>query len=348
MLGLNDVFTMNTPQLTTTPLGTAAAQPARSCSLSSVPYLCTYNPTGLQTAYDATSAPTGSGTTEAIFAEGDLTQVVADLRQEESDNGLPEVPVTVDQTGAASTDTSGADEWDMDTQYSTGMAQDVKGLILYDAASMDDADLTASFAAFASQDSAQAGSASFGGCEFESELDGSMAADDEIFQEGRAAGPDDVRLRRRYRRVLLGRHPQRCPGRDPGRRVPGLLALRRLGRRHHAADQRRRQLRLRAGLGGRRRRSEPVRGPAQLAGERRSRRLGGRSRGQAHRARRGDGRRSQLRRRRRTSPEPTRVSAGPRWPPRSRSASGTGSSPPTATPPDSPRPSSTPPRAAPP
>jgi pseudomonalisin len=147
VLGLNDVFAAQTPKLTATTLGkagTAAAQPARSCSLTGVPYLCTYNPQGLQAAYDAAGAPTGASTTEAIFAEGDLTQVVTDLRQEESDNGLPQVPVTVDQTGAASTDTSGADEWDMDTQYSTGMAQDVKSLILYDAASLDDADLTAS------------------------------------------------------------------------------------------------------------------------------------------------------------------------------------------------------------
>jgi pseudomonalisin len=188
VLGLNDVFAMQTPKLTTTSLGTAAAQPARSCTLTGVPYLCTYDPQGLQAAYDATSAPTGASTTEAIFAEGDLTQVVADLRQEESDNGLPQVPVTIDQTGAASTDTSGADEWDMDTQYSTGMAQNVKSLILYDASSLDDADLTASFAAFASQDTAQAGSASFGGCEFESELDGSMAADDELFEEAAAQG----------------------------------------------------------------------------------------------------------------------------------------------------------------
>ena len=191
VLGLNNVFAAQTPKLTATTLssaGTATAQPSRSCTLTGVAYLCTYDPQGLQAAYDATSAPTGASTTEAIFAEGDLTQVVTDLRQEESDNGLPQVPVTIDQTGAASTDTSGADEWDMDTQYSTGMAQNVKSLILYDAASLDDADLTASFAAFASQDTAQAGSASFGGCEFESELDGSMAADDEIFEEAALQG----------------------------------------------------------------------------------------------------------------------------------------------------------------
>ena len=46
-------------------------------------YLCDYNPQGLQEAYDATTAATGAETSEAIFAEGDLTQVVKDLRQEE-------------------------------------------------------------------------------------------------------------------------------------------------------------------------------------------------------------------------------------------------------------------------
>jgi pseudomonalisin len=114
--------------------------------------------------------------------------VVSDLRTEETANGLPQVPVTVDNTGAPSTDTSGADEFDMDTQYSTGMAQNVQNLTLYNAPSLDDADLAMAFAAFASQDTAQAGSASFGGCEFESELDGSLTADDELFEEAAAQG----------------------------------------------------------------------------------------------------------------------------------------------------------------
>jgi pseudomonalisin len=183
VLGLNNVFAMSPATLTK-----AATNPASSCTVSGVPYACDYNPQGLQTAYGATGTATGANTTEAIFAEGDLTQVVADLRQEETANGLPQVPVTVDQTGPASTDTSGADEWDLDTQYSTGMAQTVKDLVIYDAPTMDDADLTVAFSDFAAQDQAKAGSASFGGCEVEASLDGSLAADDEAFTEAAAQG----------------------------------------------------------------------------------------------------------------------------------------------------------------
>ena len=181
VLGLNNVFAMS-------PVTTKATNPPSSCTLPGVGYPCSYNPQGLQQAYDATGTPTGSKTTEAIFAEGDLTQVVKDLRTEENANGLPQVPVTIDHTGIASSDTSGEDEWDLDTQYSTGMAQDVKKLVLYDATSLTDSDLAVSFADFAGHDSAKAGSASFGGCEFEAYLDGSMMADDESFAEAAVQG----------------------------------------------------------------------------------------------------------------------------------------------------------------
>jgi pseudomonalisin len=184
VLGLNNVFSMSRADLH----ATAASNPASSCTLQGVGYLCDYNPQGFQIAYDATSAPTGSKTTEAIFAEGDLTQVVKDLRIEEKANKLPQVPVTIDRTGVASTDTSGADEWDLDTQYSTGMAQTVKNLRIYDATSMSDSDLAIGFADFAGQDKAKAGSASFGECEALAYLDGSMVADDESFAEAAAQG----------------------------------------------------------------------------------------------------------------------------------------------------------------
>ncbi len=101
---------------------------------------------------------------------------------------MPQVPVTIDHTGLASSDTSGADEWDLDTQYSTGMAQSVKDLVLYDSTTLDDSDLAIAFADFAAQDKAKAGSASFGECEADAYLDGSMLVDDESFAEAAAQG----------------------------------------------------------------------------------------------------------------------------------------------------------------
>lgn len=177
VLGLNDVA-RDRP----------TTNPPSSCSVSGVGYPCTYNPQGFWEAYDVGATPTGSRTTIAIFAEGNLTQVVKDLRTEEAANGLPKVPVTIVPVGVASPDTSAADEWDLDTQYSTGMAGTVKRLYVYDTTTLTDSDTAREFNAFAAQDVARAGSASFGECENEAFLDGAMLADDEIFAEAAAQG----------------------------------------------------------------------------------------------------------------------------------------------------------------
>jgi subtilase family serine protease len=155
----------------------------------SVPvYPGSYRPANLQLAYDVGSTPTGSKTPIAIFAEGDVTGVISDLRLAEKNNSLPQVTVKVETVGLASTDTSGADEFDMDTQYSSGMAQTVSTLYIYTATSMSDADLALSFNRFAAQKLARAGSASFGECEVFAYLDGSMVADDNSFLQAAAQG----------------------------------------------------------------------------------------------------------------------------------------------------------------
>ncbi len=180
VLGLNNTnFVSARPRVASAP---------SSCLVSGVGYPCVYNPAGFWSAYDATSSPTGASTSIAIFAEGALGGVVSDLRTEEAANGLPQVPVTIVPTGPASSDTSGVDEWDLDTQYSTGMAGTTKQLYLYDASSLSNADLTVSFNAFAAQNVAKAASASFGECEFAAALDGSMLADDNAFMEAAAQG----------------------------------------------------------------------------------------------------------------------------------------------------------------
>jgi pseudomonalisin len=170
VLGLNNAAVMTAPQV-------------------SIPvYPGSYLPQTLQAAYDVGSTPTGSKTPIAIFAEGDVTGVISDLRLAEKANSLPQVTVKVETVGLASTDTSGADEFDMDTQYSSGMAQTVSTLYIYAATSMSDSDLALSFNRFAAQKVARAGSASFGECEVFAYLDGSMLADDNSFLEAAAQG----------------------------------------------------------------------------------------------------------------------------------------------------------------
>jgi pseudomonalisin len=169
VLGLNSLA-MQTPQVT-------------------IPtYLASYTPPQFWKAYDVGSTATGGKTSIAIFAEGDVTGVVSDLRTEEAADGLAQVPLSVVPVGIASPDTSGADEWDMDTQFSAGMAGGVQRLYLYDTTTLTDADITREFNAFATQDVARAGSASFGECEYQAYLDGSMVAMDQVFAQAAAQG----------------------------------------------------------------------------------------------------------------------------------------------------------------
>lgn len=189
VLGLNDVSDFAFP-LTSRP---STVKPAASnCVLNPLsggePYgLCEYTPSGFRTAYD-TGALTGSNTAIAIMAEGDLSGVVQDLRTAESAFGEPQVPYTIEPVGPGSTDTSGSDEWDLDTQYSTGMASDVSQLYIYDVGSLDDSDIGLEFNQWVSQDLAKAASASFGECEALPEEDGLMSANDQIMAEAAAQG----------------------------------------------------------------------------------------------------------------------------------------------------------------
>ena len=76
--------------------------------------------------------------------------------------------------GAASADVSGADEWDMDTQYSSGIAQNLQTLYVYDTTSLTDSDLALEFSRWSTDDKAKAASASLGECEIFPYVDGSI------------------------------------------------------------------------------------------------------------------------------------------------------------------------------
>src|SRR5581483_6018860 len=172
VLGLNDAATLN-------------AKPADT----SVPnYPATYNPQGFWKAYDVGKTATGANASIAIFGAGDMAPVVKDLRAEEKANKLPQVAETTVYTGPVTPQNGNADEWDMDTQYSTGMAGTVRRLYIYSASSLTDSDIALAFNRFAAQDAARGGSASFGECEYQAYLDGAMVAWDQIFAEAAAQG----------------------------------------------------------------------------------------------------------------------------------------------------------------
>lgn len=145
-------------------------------------------PADFQNTYDAAGTPTGARTSVAIFTEGSVTGAIKDLRLAESTFKLPAVPVTIIPVGPQSTDTSGADEWDLDTQSSSAMATTLQHIYLYNVGALDDTDLDTAIAAFVSQDKAVALSASVGGCDIGPFLDGSMVSTDNVLTEGAMQG----------------------------------------------------------------------------------------------------------------------------------------------------------------
>jgi pseudomonalisin len=153
-----------------------------------LPKLSGFYPDEFPKVYDATSTTPGTNSTLAVIAQGDLTQTIKDLRTFEKKRGLPQVPVTLVYNGIKSPDTAGADEWDLDTQTSTGAAPKAKRLYIYVATSLSDADLARSLNSFAAQNVAKSGSASLGECDAVPFLDGSMAIDDIALAEAAVQG----------------------------------------------------------------------------------------------------------------------------------------------------------------
>lgn len=159
----------------------------------------TFTPQQYQISYDAAcpadnpncpakNFPTGKSTAVGIIAEGNLTQVVKDLRTYETTYKLPQVPVTIVNAGIPSPDTSGATEWDLDSQTSTGIAQQVSHLYFYVATSLTDSDLGLAINKAVSSNLVKAFNMSLGECEFYAFADGSMLLDDEIFGEAALQG----------------------------------------------------------------------------------------------------------------------------------------------------------------
>ncbi|MBV9439533.1 MAG: S8/S53 family peptidase [Candidatus Eremiobacteraeota bacterium] len=182
VLGLSNATKMSvTPHLSKSVSCFPTATPTGQC----VPL---FQAADVQRFYDATNTPAATGTTIAVIAEGNVSQVVTDLRLAESVQGLPTVPVTVVTVGLPSPDTSGGGEWDLDTQSSTGMAQNVSMLYIYATTSLTDSDIAHNYQRWVQDDKAQLGNSSFGECEYAAYLDGSMAVDDHLFEQGAAQG----------------------------------------------------------------------------------------------------------------------------------------------------------------
>ena len=174
VVGLQDFGVMGLPIVKSTPQNPITTPP--------------YSGPEYQIAYDAGKTPTGHNTVIGIVTEGDLAQVPKDLRQYEKEFRLPQVAYQIVPTGVQTSDTSGVIEWDLDSQLSSGIAENLKKIMFYNAGSLADADLTPAFERVVSDDKVKAVNMSFGGCETFEYLDGAMLLDDIAYEQGAAEG----------------------------------------------------------------------------------------------------------------------------------------------------------------
>ena len=147
-----------------------------------------YGPQELSSLYGASAAQTGAGQTVSVIAEGDLGQPRADLATFETRFGLPAVSWNQINVGTPTSDTEGDDEWDLDTQYSTGFAPGVKQVNVYVGSSLENADILATVDRWVTDDASSQASFSAGECELLANAAGFTESLDTVLAEAAAQG----------------------------------------------------------------------------------------------------------------------------------------------------------------
>lgn len=155
---------------------------------SSLNYPATYTPQQLNAMYDAPSSQTGAGQQLAIITEGDVSAPKADLATFEKTYGLPMVTWNQINVGTPSTDTSGDDEWDLDSQYSTAFAPGVATLNVYVGPSLNDDDILTTINKWVTDDIAKQGSFSAGECDLLADAAGFTSGLDAVLKQAAAQG----------------------------------------------------------------------------------------------------------------------------------------------------------------
>jgi pseudomonalisin len=155
---------------------------------TSLNYPATYTPQQLNAMYDSPSSQTGAGQQLAIITEGDVSQPKADLATFEKTYGLPTVAWNQINVGTPSTDTSGDDEWDLDSQYSTAFAPGVTTLNVYVGPSLNDDDILSTINKWVTDDIAKQGSFSAGECDILADASGFTTGLDAVLKQADAQG----------------------------------------------------------------------------------------------------------------------------------------------------------------
>ncbi len=148
-----------------------------------------HNPVEFASIYGGSGQTTGAGVTVGIITQGKITQTITDLNTFTSQNGLATVTTQTVNTNGTSSDASGVDEWNLDSQDIVGMAGGQVGkLIFYNIPTLSNANLTADFNTVVSANAVKVLNVSLGECETDAQGDGSAAAQDQIFQTAVAQG----------------------------------------------------------------------------------------------------------------------------------------------------------------
>jgi subtilase family serine protease len=168
-------------------------QIAKVSATEGTPDTSGFTPGQLAQIYDASSLASASKTSVAVFTSGDMTSTITDLRYAEGQENEPAAQVSVVYTAPKASiindnQYTGNLEWDLDTQMSTGISGGVKHEYIYDMPTIDDSDVARGINMWVEQDRAVAGSASLGTCDAQPYLDGTMAATDEVLEEGALQG----------------------------------------------------------------------------------------------------------------------------------------------------------------
>jgi subtilase family serine protease len=147
-----------------------------------------YGPQDFWNLYHAPAAATGSGQNLTIITAGDISQAKSDLPLFEDHFGLPHIPFNEIHVGAPSTDASGALEWDLDSQYSTGFAPGAASLTSYTATSLANTDILPTISQWVTDNSNRQASFSAGECELLAVASGFTAALNPVLQRADAQG----------------------------------------------------------------------------------------------------------------------------------------------------------------
>jgi subtilase family serine protease len=176
VIGLQNVHLMHTQAKRMTAPDAVTPQAITGISIPNFPAI-----------YGASSLPSATTATIGIITQGKVTQTITDLKSFASSAGYPVPNVTTTVLGTASSDTSGVDEWNMDSQSSLAAAGGtISHMILYNVNTLSDADLSLGYNKAVTDNLAKAINVSLGGCETdESSVE---ASQDQIFQSAVAQG----------------------------------------------------------------------------------------------------------------------------------------------------------------